>query len=350
MEKQKDILLIFLLKEFCKNNGLQDKYNIIKKKLEKEKLIAEGLEDLTIIQQNTLINYFPPKKDNTTNMLFYENIGSGSFGNVFKTIHKLDKNEYAIKIVPVYNDMNESKYIKEVEMISKLDNPNIVRYYNSWTDDILPFDSEKMDLDEDSEFNSNSSLKLIEPFKINKFLFIQMELCIDNLNNYITNRTNINYIKSLDIFKNVCLGINYIHNKNIIHRDIKPSNIMFDKKGIVKIGDFGMSIKLDKDIKIIQSDNSYGTYNYLAPEVIKNKEYSVYSDVYSLGIILYELLYIFDTFMERQKKIDFLKEKFIVDDDFREKFTKESKFIDILINENKNERFTTDLILKKKIK
>lgn len=347
MEK-KDILLIFLLKEFCKNNGLQDKYNIIKKKLEKEKLIEEGLEDLSMVQQNSLIDYFPTKKESTTNMIFYENIGSGSFGNVFKTIHKLDKNEYAIKIVPVYNDMNESKYIKEVELISKLDNPNIVRYYNSWTDDILPFDSQKMDLDEDSEYSS--SLKLIEPFKINKFLFIQMELCIDNLNNYITNRTNIDYIKSLDIFKNICLGINYIHKKNIIHRDIKPSNIMFDKNGMVKIGDFGMSIKLDKDIKFIKTENNYGTYNYLAPEVIKNKEYSIYSDVYSLGIILYELLSIFDTFMERQKKIDFLKEKFIVDDDFREKFIKESKFIDILIKENKKERFTTDLILKKKVK
>jgi hypothetical protein len=54
--------------------------------------------------------------------------------------------------------------------------------------------------------------------------------------------------------------------------------------------------------------------------------------------------------MERQKKIDFLKEKFIVDDDFMIIFPKEAKFINILINKNKNERFTTDLILKKKVK
>ena len=134
MEKKKDILFIFLLKEFCKNNGLEDKYDIIKGKLEEEKIIDTGLKELSLVDQKTLIEYFPSKKEKTNNMLFYENIGSGSFGNVFKTFHKLDKNEYAIKIVPVYDDMNESKYIREVETISQLNNPYIVRYFNSWTD------------------------------------------------------------------------------------------------------------------------------------------------------------------------------------------------------------------------
>ena len=341
-------MFIFLLKEFCKNNGLEDKYDIIKGKLEEEKIIDTGLKELSLVDQKTLIEYFPSKKEKTNNMLFYENIGSGSFGNVFKTFHKLDKNEYAIKIVPVYDDMNESKYIREVETISQLNNPYIVRYFNSWTDDILPIDSKLLTLED--EGSPGSSLELIESVNINKFLFIQMELCRNNLNNYLLERDKIDYSKSLGIFKNICLGLNYIHNKKIIHRDIKPSNIMFDKNGIAKIGDFGMSLKLDKDIDFVKTENNYGTYNYLAPEVLLKKEYSIYSDVYSLGIILYEILSIFDTFMERQKKIDFIKDNFKVDEEFRLKYTKESKFIDLLIKKNKTERLDTDSILKRKVK
>ena len=143
---------------------------------------------------------------------------------------------------------------------------------------------------------------IAESYEITKFLFIQMGLCYGNLNTYLEKRTSINYLDSKSIFKNILEGLSYLHKMNIIHRDIKPSNIMFDKNGITKIGDFGMSIKYKDENslqkKIVKTENEYGSYNYLSPETIENKEYSIYSDIYSLGIILFELLSTFDTYME----------------------------------------------------
>ena len=137
---------------------------------------------------------------------------------------------------------------------------------------------------------------------------------------------------------------------NIIHRDIKPSNIMFDKNGIAKIGDFGMSIKYEEEDslpkKIVKTENEYGTYNYLAPETIENKEYSVYSDIYSLGIILFELLSTFDTYMEKQDKINKLKND-TINEEFSILYPKELEIIKQLINKDKVQRLSCISILKK---
>jgi serine/threonine protein kinase len=352
MEKQKDILLLFLLKNFCENNGIEDKYTIIKQKLEKEKLLEKGLEELTLVQTNKLIEYLPIEKTSkySGNINFYENIGSGSFGNVFKCFHKIDKNDYAIKIVPIYNDVNSQKYINEVEMMASLDHPNIVRYYNSWIEDFLPTCSNlPTDLYLDEEYGSSCS-DIVESYEITKFLFIQMELCHENLNTYLEKRTAVNYLDSKSIFKNILEGLSYLHKMNIIHRDIKPSNIMFDKNGIAKIGDFGMSIKYEEEDslqkKIVKTENEYGTYNYLAPETIENKEYSVYSDIYSLGIILFELLSTFDTYMEKQDKINKFKND-TIDEEFSSLYPKEIEIIKQLTDKDKFQRLSCISILKK---
>ena len=246
MERQKDILLLFLLRDFCKNNGIEDKYPKIKQKLEEENLLEKGMEDLSLVPNNQLVEYLPiePLSKSTSNINFYENIGSGSFGNVFKCFHKLDENDYAVKIVPVYNDTNKDKYIKEVQTMALLDHPNIVRYYNSWIEKILPSNFDKGLLCMEEDFSSSCS-DVVEEYTITEFLFIQMELCYGNLSDYLVKQTEINYQKSNTIFIDIVQGLNYLHKMNIIHRDIKPSNIMFDKFGKAKIGDFGMSIKYD---------------------------------------------------------------------------------------------------------
>jgi len=374
MEKQKDILLLFLLKNFCENNGIEDKYALIKQKLEEENLLEKGLEELTLVQTNKLIEYLPIEKTSkySGNINFYENIGSGSFGNVFKCFHKIDKNDYAIKIVPIYNDVNSQKYINEVEMMASLDHPNIVRYYNSWIEAFLPKSfgnspnimgnspnimgnspnimGNSPNIMGDLEEYGSSCSDIVESYEITKFLFIQMELCYGNLNTYLEKRTSINYLDSKSIFKNILEGLSYLHKMNIIHRDIKPSNIMFDKNDIVKIGDFGMSIKYEDDNilqkKIVKTENEYGSYNYLAPETIENKEYSVYSDIYSLGIILFELLSTFDTYMEKQDKINKLK-NYTIDEEFSSLYPKELELIKQLTNKDKLKRLSCVSILKK---
>ena len=69
-----------------------------------------------------------------------------------------------------------------------------------------------------------------------------MELCEMSLTDYLLNES-FDYRKRLNIFKEIVLGVDYLHSNNIIHRDLKPSNILFDKNNTIKITDFGMSIK-----------------------------------------------------------------------------------------------------------
>ena len=88
----------------------------------------------------------------------------------------------------------------------------------------------------------------------------------------------------LDIFYQLCIALHYLQSKNIIHRDIKPANIIVTKGGIVKLIDFGLSFLGDT------SCLGCGTTHYMAPEVIKKDIYNCSIDVWSLGIVLFEMI------------------------------------------------------------
>jgi serum/glucocorticoid-regulated kinase 2 len=84
------------------------------------------------------------------------------------------------------------------------------------------------------------------------------------------------------------LALNYLHNKDIIYRDLKPENILMDENGYLKLTDFGMAQKLNKDEKAIAF---CGTPEYLAPEVLTGEGYDKTADWWSFGILIYEMLY-----------------------------------------------------------
>jgi serine/threonine protein kinase len=79
--------------------------------------------------------------------------------------------------------------------------------------------------------------------------------------------------------------LKYLKNHKIIHRDIKPENILLDEDMKIKISDFGWSIKSDSNFR----KTFCGTYDYLCPEMIKNRPYDNSIDIWSLGILTYEL-------------------------------------------------------------
>lgn len=143
-------------------------------------------------------------------------------------------------------------------------------------------------------------------------LYIQMQLCTSTLRDWLDQRNSnmvnrgIDLRECLQIFHDIVCGVQYIHSQGIVHHDIKPSNIFVSGIGpkLIQVGDFGLACFLQHShdgITLITSHNhkgEIGTKLYAAPEQLSGK-CNMKSDIFSLGIILFELLCPFNTDMER---------------------------------------------------
>ena len=193
---------------------------------------------------------------------------------------------------------------------------------------------------------SNSLYSDISDIDYTNYLFIQMEYAEFNLKDI---QSNLTYEQKKDYFKQIVLGLNEIHSKNIIHRDLKPSNILIVNKKI-KIGDFGLSRDINEKNLHISLDNltedltgEMGTNLYSSPEQLSGEKYDYKTDIYSLGIIMFELLSNFNTEMEKHIEINKLKN--FQDVDLGIKYPDELKFIKMLIHKQFDKRPSTEKIL-----
>jgi serine/threonine protein kinase len=357
-ENDKELLMIFLMKDFIKNHSLEKLSPKIFDSLSQKGLVKphnlEFLEQEVNMNKikNVILQNIPNKEIlNTSRFLndftISEKLGFGGFGSVFKATNKIDKKIYAIKII----EQNNNLVLREVENLSLLEHINVIRYHASWIENIdfnednkylkyEPYEEEFSDSLESVNSNSDG--------KISNYLFIQMEKADYSLKDIIN---QIDYKKKIEIFKQIVIGLEYIHSKNVIHRDLKPANILIvDKK--VKIGDFGLSKSVGKSvdnnltIDTLEGNltGEMGSVLYSSPEQYEGGEYDYRTDIYSLGIILFEMLNNFDTEMEKNIKITNLK-KGMIDENFEKKYYNEVNFIKILINKDYKKRPNAKKIL-----
>ncbi|XP_018595763.2 interferon-induced, double-stranded RNA-activated protein kinase isoform X1 [Scleropages formosus] len=208
-------------------------------------------------------------------------IGKGGFGQVFKARRKIEKCFFAVKIVK-----STDKALREVGALVTLRHPNIVQYFSSWKEDTgYQIDSSESS----SQSESGSSVK---------YLYIQMEFCDKGtlrlwINEQNTKVTPTRRNDALNIFRQVVQGVEEIHTNGLIHRDLKPVNILFGNDGKVKIGDFGLVTcsEDEGDEALLQRTKRTGTFSYMSPEQESSCNYDKKVDIFSLGLIYFELLW-----------------------------------------------------------
>jgi len=187
-------------------------------------------------------------------------IGKGAFGTVFKAFELCSGRRVAIKQIKIDSN-NKNLVLKEIDVLKKVEHPNIVNYYNFLKED--------------------------------NYIFIIMEFLEGGtLKEYIQeNANNITEDIAREIIKQIFNALSYLHYScDVCHRDIKPENIMFSEKNnisSIKLLDFGLSSdSFESQLRL----HNCGTLVYMAPEQISGVIYSKAVDVWSVGIILYMLL------------------------------------------------------------
>ncbi|KAJ8248122.1 hypothetical protein GJAV_G00238560 [Gymnothorax javanicus] len=258
---------------------------------------------------------------------FIARLGEGGYGAIYQVKQKLDKRDYAIKVVE-YDD--DEFALREVEALAHFQHPNIVRYYTAWREPSRP------QLGESSSDEEEESESLHAPIRSKKcapreYLYIQMEFCDGGtLTAWIAERNNRktrDKMEILDVFQKIVLGVEYIHTQDHIHRDLKPDNILFKRDGTVKIGDFGLVTTIkSKSGRSIERTKGVGTTSYMSPEQENQSSYDEKVDIFALGLIFFELLWRIGTGMERAKLWDSLRNGLLPDD-----FCEEHAFHHMLI-------------------
>ncbi|XP_006758006.1 PREDICTED: eukaryotic translation initiation factor 2-alpha kinase 3 [Myotis davidii] len=162
------------------------------------------------------------------------------------------------------------------------------------------------------DLTKNTAEKL-QPSSPKVYLYIQMQLCRkENLKDWMNSRCSMEergWDTCLHIFLQIAEAVEFLHSKGLMHRDLKPSNIFFTMDDVVKVGDFGLVTAMDQDEDepmvltpmpaYARHTGQVGTKLYMSPEQIHGNNYSHKVDIFSLGLILFELLYPFGTQMER---------------------------------------------------
>mmetsp|Transcript_52181 Transcript_52181/g.59907 ORF Transcript_52181/g.59907 Transcript_52181/m.59907 type:complete len:341 (+) Transcript_52181:142-1164(+) len=197
----------------------------------------------------------------------HRHIGKGSFASVYQMVQIATNRVVVGKFMDLSTmpEANRQFAFAEAKNSSTNSHPNIISFIASYRSDVQP-----------------NYLLLVFEFADAGDLSVQ-----------VTARAPSRYFKETEILMisaQLCLALHYLHEKNMMHRDIKTQNVFLTTSGLIKIGDFGLSRQYERDIETDVGSTFCGTPFYLAPELWKRTMYSRKADMWSVGVVMYELM------------------------------------------------------------
>lgn len=208
-------------------------------------------------------------------------LGKGSFGSVYKVMHIKTGIIRAMKVIKkdsVRFQDDDKKFLKEIEVLIKLEHPNIIKIFEYFTDDL-------------------------------NYYLITEYISGGELYEGLVKMSNFNEFKCAFILNQIISAVYYLHSNNIVHRDIKPENILISNSNkdllSIKLIDFGSCNYIKKNENFTLK---VGSPYYIAPEVLKH-DYNNKCDIWSIGVILYILLVGYPPFKAKNKNDLFNKIK-----------------------------------------
>ncbi|KAM3303594.1 eIF-2-alpha kinase GCN2 isoform X1 [Capsicum chacoense] len=288
-------------------------------------------------------------------------LGQGGFGHVVLCKNKLDGRQYAMKKIRLKDKILplNDRILREVATLSRLQHQHVVRYYQAWYETGITVSCD------DSSCGSrtvvSSSFTFVDGSMSNQlgqenklestYLYIQMEYCPRTLRQMFESYSHLDKELAWHLFRQIVEGLTHIHGQGIIHRDLTPNNIFFDARNDIKIGDFGLAKflkleQLDQDVDAseiigvsVDGTGQVGTYFYTAPEIEQRwPKINEKADMYSLGVVFFELWHPFDTAMERHIVLSDLKQKGEVPPAWAAEYPEQSSLLRRLMSPSPSDR------------
>jgi serine/threonine protein kinase len=234
-----------------------------------DELFARGMQSVRMTGGGSMQNWEPPTVEEAArlfpNYKVIDVLGRGGMGAVYKAVQTALDRVVAIKLLPLEISIDRDfadRFVREARTMAKLNHPNIVSVF---------------------DFGTTTE----------GHLYFVMEFVEGTTLHHLIKSTGLKPSQALELIVSICEALQYAHTEGVVHRDIKPANVLVDTKGRVKVADFGLA-RVDAPTSEqwgqTMTGMVLGTPDYMAPEQKTGSRVDHRADIYSLGVMLYEML------------------------------------------------------------